>query len=248
MLDKLHGHFRCLRNAQRLAVPYHRRRGFAMPAEITIGEKKIPLVYPQEAGTGFIFLECLIDDVYGLAELEPQVAKVADIGANLGFFSLAARSYLPEADIHAYEPNLRTFRYLSANGDAADITVFQEAVGGQEGMVGLEDPDETGHARTSSAISSGGGVHQVTLATVAERLGGRIDLAKIDCEGAEWQLFADPAPWSRIQEVRMEYHLWGGHSFEEVARFFVSVGFDIIRHEPGPEIGVVWCRNPNYAG
>lgn len=87
-------------------------------------------------------------------------------------------------------------------------------------------------------------MRQVPLAEVVERLGGRIDLAKIDCEGAEWEMFQAAEPWRRIADVRMEYHLWGPPCFRgEVEQIFSELGFDIYFHNSAGEWGTVWARN-----
>jgi len=69
---------------------------------------------------------------------------------------------------------------------------------------------------------------------VIERLGGKIDILKIDCEGAEWELFEDAASWQKVNSVTMEYHLWArpGSSVEDVKEKFNELGFRVISHSP----------------
>jgi hypothetical protein len=85
-------------------------------------------------------------------------------------------------------------------------------------------------------------VRQVSLATVIERIGGEIDVAKIDCEGAEWDMFSDKLAWEKIKSVRMEYHLWGQHKYSELTHTLSSLGFTIDHHSSSGEFGTVWAR------
>ena len=63
------------------------------------------LSFPDEVGVVNDFLSIFLDDDYRLDRVKWPVGTVLDIGANLGFFSIAARNAFPEATIHAYEPN-----------------------------------------------------------------------------------------------------------------------------------------------
>ena len=230
-----------VRNARRFGVPFLRHSRFKLPAVIKLGQRKIQLSYPDEVGIWNDFIVCFIHDEYGLLNIESS-ASIIDIGANVGFFSLAARARFPEATIQAYEPNSRTLAYLQKNAAAGKFDVFGEAVGASEGWVTIEDAGDSNQARTSTSADSQG-VRQVAFATIVERAGGWIDFAKIDCEGAEWGLFRDTASWKRIGEVRMEYHLVDGHTYAEVEQALTGLGFDIYLHQPAESWGMVWAHN-----
>lgn len=214
-----------------------------MPDAMLLRGRRIELSYPDEVGVRNDFFVCLIDDEYGLGELSSPIATIVDIGSNMGFFALAARQQFPSAIIQAYEPNSRALSYLSANAAAANCKIYPEAVGASEGWVNINDSGDSNQAQTSVTRDGNGAVAQVALSTVVQRLGGEIHLAKIDCEGAEWDLFEDPSPWSRIKHVRMEYHLWGRRRFTEVQTAFNRLGFAIDYHNPAGEWGTVWAHN-----
>jgi FkbM family methyltransferase len=184
---------------------------------------------------------CLVEDGYGLEEFRESPSAILDIGANQGFFALAARNFFSDATIHCYEPNLRILPILEKNAEAVRAHVFREAVGAAAGTVFLEESGDSNQARTSS-LANGMAVPQVSLRTAVERLGGRIDLAKIDCEGAEWEMFADPEPWKSIRNLRMEYHLMDRREFSEVHARLCSFDFEIFHHEPSGDWGTVWAR------
>ena len=87
----------------------------------------------------------------------------------------------------------------------------------------------------------------------SNRIGGFVDLVKIDCEGAEWDLFKAKDVWQHISSIRMEYHLWRVHTYAEVVEAMHELGFNIVRHVPSGEWGIVWaqrmiqCRAYNHA-
>lgn len=83
----------------------------------------------------------------------------------------------------------------------ANVVAHTEAVGSQPGHVQMvETSDGSGGGTT---IASEHGIPRIGLMEAVERLGGRCDLAKIDCEGGEWDLFAAKSAWEKIQQVRM---------------------------------------------
>jgi len=241
MMRKLWHHANRLVRARRFDVPFARRAGFRVPATIRVGERVVPLRFPDDDGIAADFLTCLIDDVYGLSRLPAPPGAILDIGANVGFFSMAARAYFPLATIHAYEPNPRVLGCLRHHAGEAGFTYFPEAVGAEEGRVGIEELGDSNQARTSSR--EGGGVTRVALERALQRLGGTADLAKIDCEGAEWDLFRAEKCWSRIREVRMEYHLWKTREVGEVLRILDRLNFAVNKHESSGDFGLIWCSN-----
>lgn len=246
MMQRILQQLRYFRNARRFGVSYAGHSRFKLPRQIQLGPRKIELSYPEEVGIWNDFIVCFIHDEYGLHQIGSSVATILDIGANVGFFSLAARARFPKATIHAYEPNSRTLAYLQKNAAAGGFDVFGEAVGATEGWVTIEDAGDSNQARTSASADARG-TRQVPFATIVERLGGWIDFAKIDCEGAEWDLFRDAGSWKRIGEVRMEYHLVDGHTYVDVEQALTGLGFEIYLHEPAASWGMVWARNRSPA-
>jgi hypothetical protein len=79
-----------------------------------------------------------------------------------------------------------------------------------------------------------GGVQQISFSDAAQRLGGYIDLLKLDCEGGEWSLFEDFDTWRRVRYLTMEYHLWAkpGATIDSLVKILVSLGFDCDQIEP----------------
>lgn len=234
------------KRAKALGARFNRARGFELPEAICIAGRRTPLVAPSSSGVAGIFLEVLLDDGYGLTRLaDKPIARILDIGANIGLFALAARNQFPRAEIHCYEPSSTTFKYLQQNVVGHDIQLFREAVGATAGFVAVDEQENCGITTVRQVDSSE--TPQVSLQTAVERLGG-CDLAKIDCEGAEWHMFEDRAAWQHIDNVSMEYHLWNStRQVEDVVSVLEGLGFQVERVSPlHPEWGVVWARRISF--
>jgi FkbM family methyltransferase len=242
MIRKLSIYLKRASNSRRYGVAFRRARSFTMPSSVRIGPASVALSYPGEGGVLADFVTCFLDDEYGLAASDGPCSAILDIGANVGFFTMAARSWFPNATIHAYEPNRRTLPYLRANTERCGVTVYPEAVGSKSGFITVVDDGDSNLARTERAAPDGEGSVALTALSVAvERLGGTVDFAKIDCEGGEWDLFQDPAPWQKIRHVRMEYHLWNRHDYSEVESSLRRLGYVIRLNRPQGEWGTVWA-------
>lgn len=225
-------------NGIRFGFVFVRSRWFKMPRQIRAGGKRILLSLPQDHGAQSDFFACFIRNDYGLRHGLREVRTILDIGANVGFFSIAARARYPRATIHAYEPNPRVLPFLQSNTSQLDIVIHPQAVGDCEGFVSILDSGASNQARTSPA---GGGIPQVTLDTAIERLGGSVDLLKLDCEGAEWDLFRLGDCWQRVRDIRMEYHLFHGETVEQVEQKLGDLGFTVTRRRPDVGFGMVWA-------
>jgi FkbM family methyltransferase len=236
------------RNAQRIGVHFVRAKSFRLPCAILLNGHKIDLNISKEQCQITAFVEVLLDDCYRLREIArtADIATVLDIGANVGLFSMAARMLFPKSRVHAYEPNTALAHQLCGHARQAGFDFFIEAVGYEESMVSLVvDPNQS--VLTSTRHDPGGGsIPQVAFRRALGRLGGRADLVKLDCEGAEWEIFEDRESWSRVRFVTMEYHLNPGDGHDKVADALRAIGF-IIRHQfPATSFGLVLAEQMRW--
>lgn len=184
--------------------------------------------------------ELLFAGSYGRA-LE-HVAKsgpaptVLDLGGNLGLFSLlAARG--PSATVHSFEPGPPNYRLFEMNllanpALAGRIHLHREAVGGANATVNwfFDEANPGG----SSLYGTSGKSFPVTIRAfrdVLADIGRRIDLAKIDIEGAEYDLVrqATAADWEKVSAISLELHHdpAGQMTQEEFLERMKSFGFVI---------------------
>lgn len=160
----------------------------------------------------------------------------------MGFFSLCARNFYPNAKIHSYEPNPRAFSFLKANVLNCGIEIFPQAIGAAPGKVTIVDTADSNLATTRP--SETGTITQVSFRLAISRIGGRVDLLKLDCEGAEWDLLDAADCWRAIRQLRMEYHLVRSHALPELEGKLQNLGFEITVCRPeGPTFGTLWAEN-----
>ena len=95
------------KNARRLGLSYFRTSTFHLPETIDFHSDAINLEFPDEKGIFIDFLSIFLDDDYGLTEFRKnKISKIIDIGANVGFFSIASRFFSP---IRKFMPMNRTW-------------------------------------------------------------------------------------------------------------------------------------------
>ena len=193
--------------------------------------------FPDENGIRVAFIDILLDDCYQLGRIKTPVKTIIDIGANVGLFDLAARRRFPEAIIHAYEPNPNLEIYLKQQVSAGKFEYFMEAVGLESGKGALDYHEDS--VQTRWIHDQNGNIAQTAFRETINRLGGSVDLIKMDCEGAEWEIFQDEKSWSRVQHLSMEYHLKFGRTAKEALNKVRELGFHIIRHSPASGFGII---------
>lgn len=188
--------------------------------------------------------EIMLHDRYRLRQLAPRARTILDIGANAGIFSLAARFMAPHARIHAYEPNACSFSHLSFNTEGLDVQCHPEAVGDRRTSVALCHRENSLH--TTTVFAQEGDVSMISFADAIDRAGGSVDFLKLDCEGAEWLLFEDPAPWTKVRAIGMEYHLWAkaNSTLRQMEAKLELLGFNVLAAVPhGPSWGMLFAAN-----
>jgi hypothetical protein len=79
----------------------------------------------------------------------------------------------------------------------------------------------------------------VAFGTAIDRIGGSVDLAKVDCEGAEWLLFQDADNWKSVKNLSLEYHLWPDRTHQEIRDVIQNLGFQIKNQTPIEDYGLL---------
>ena len=240
--------FRSLRDRRRRArqfgIPYTRDRNWKTPQYLKVGKELIKLALPDDAGTAIAFKDIFVSDVYGLEALSLPPKTIIDIGAHAGIFSLAARLHFPKAIIHAYEPNPGLWTYLDHQCESGQFITFHEAVGLDPGKAILEFRGDT--VFTRCVPSQSGEIEVTAISEAISRIAnnGRVDLLKLDCEGAEWEILKDVNAMERVANLTLEYHLVGRESLEHLLRIMLDLQFQIdFIHSDGEKHGRVRaCR------
>ncbi|MGP1395381.1 MAG: FkbM family methyltransferase [Inquilinaceae bacterium] len=142
---------------------------------------------------------------------------VFDVGANVGDWARAAWTALPDARIHCFEPVPDTAARLTDNLAGLDrITINRVGLSDHAGDLTLKIFPHNSTVATVTDFPRAEASRQVTVpvttgdAYLAEAGIDRIDLLKIDAEGAEPQVlvgFADTLAQGRIAVIQFEYGL-----------------------------------------
>lgn len=217
----------------------------------------LDLVVPNVPGARFPVYETHADDIYGIDELLSGTGPapvVVDIGAHVGGFATAVCRTAPNARVHAYEASPSTAAWLAKNvarnGLEDRVVVHNVAVSDHEGSLSIVDNGlASAHNGLTAPVGAGATIEVpcVPFARVLETAGGRIDVVKIDAEGAEYGITIGGSPelWASVQRVVMEYHPVDGHGFDDLVRFFDDAGLILARRDPITDrLGTAWFQRP----
>jgi FkbM family methyltransferase len=152
--------------------------------------------------------ETLFEMVYAVP-LPYDPAVILDVGAHIGLATLFFRAKYPDSWIVSIEAHPTTARRLRQNvRGLGNVCVLERALAGETGIAELYPADAT----VSSSLLPRGRGRPVTVKTstlpalLAELDVDRVDLLKLDIEGAEWSALAVPGALDRVNAVVAELH------------------------------------------
>ncbi|MFN2612482.1 MAG: FkbM family methyltransferase [Solirubrobacterales bacterium] len=203
----------------RPSLRFARRQRLAMPGVFE---------YRLRSSGRRIFIRHDSDDAYVLAECfgrlsqydpPPEAAEllardpprvVVDLGANIGLFGLLALQRWPGCELVGFEPDPANAalaeRCIEANGLAASWRLKRAFAATAPGRVSFAAGRS---ARSRAANAEDSDTIEVEAVDAFAEL-ERADLIKIDIEGGEWPLLADPRLASlRARIIVLEYHRAG---------------------------------------
>lgn len=153
------------------------------------------------------FEHVFIDQEYKLSVLPQQPNVIVDAGANVGMSAIYFALRYPAAKIIAIEPEPSNFEILSKNAK-----LYPQIVPVHAGLWnhddGVEIQDQGASHWSKQIVNGSHTIPSMTLPTLLKRFSlDRVDLLKIDIEGAECELFQDAQSWiSRVGAICIELH------------------------------------------
>ncbi len=141
--------------------------------------------------------------------------NILDIGGGIGDFAIFAATAAPGTRVAAYEPTRESLALMQENlalNGLAQVLTYHEAVWSQAGELAIAaSPVEPGRNRSKRPEDEGNQVtvRSVPLAEAIARLGpDGCQLLKVDCEGAEFDIFLETQSTvlDRVERIVMEYH------------------------------------------
>ena len=187
------------------SVPFKvERAGVKSPFYLRFGTTDV-LAYDQ------VFLEQEYD-----FETRSPPRTIVDAGANIGLAAIYFANRYPDAKIISIEPEEGNFKALQRNvAPYPNIVPLHAALWDKNEEISLVDPglgewgfmtEGGGNGQSRSKVRSL--VQAMTVDRIMRDYGiEKIDILKIDIEGAEKEVFRDTSPWiSKVDAIIIELH------------------------------------------
>jgi FkbM family methyltransferase len=146
-------------------------------------------------------------DLYRFTTTE-DIPRIIDCGASVGLFVCYFKHLYPKSDVVAFEPDPNVFEVLKRNctsWGADDILLIRKAVWIRESTLPFR-----GDGKWSSRVdeeATGDDVPRVPTCRLRDYLTQRVDLLRLDIEGAEVDVLLDCADvLGQVQNLAVDYH------------------------------------------
>jgi FkbM family methyltransferase len=181
--------------------------------------------------------------------LKPRV--ILDIGSNIGASIIYFHEKFPDAQIFGFEPHPGTFQILRQNvGQLRGVTVFDYGLGATRQRIAVRADNVNFGAFNTRGDFKDRGQPAAPVECEVRRLDDvlrelgitEVDLIKIDCEGAETEIFSTlpDAILNRCQWIVGEIHDPSG--FEVLARLAPHFQLDLKKRMYGPKFRFHACN------
>jgi len=192
-------------------------------------------------------------EVRALLDARGEGLRAVDLGGNVGMFGVWLSGRFGFAALEAFEPDARNAGLLretiAANGRAATWRLHQAAAGTADGTALFASGDFAMSHLLQPGEAPGAAV-EVPVVDVLPLLRGA-DLLKMDIEGAEWPILADPRlATDGPAVVVLEWHpegCPGPNPHVEARRLLEGAGYrtaPIFERDTGVGMGWAWRTAP----
>jgi FkbM family methyltransferase len=181
--------------------------------QVLTADSKTPLLMRADTSDFPTFVQVFLNHEYSL----PQTMKpglIIDAGANVGYASVYFANRYPEARITAVEPEASNVALLRENiAPYPNINLVQAGLWHRNMLLTIGNPeDEKWLFQVKEADSDrqpvANSIEAVTINDLLAAAGAdRIDILKIDIEGAEKEVFAHSQEWlDKVGMIIVELH------------------------------------------
>jgi len=185
-----------------------------------------------------LVLEVFVEQSYYF-QTDKAVPNIIDGGANIGISVLYFKHLYPNAHIVAIEPNPAALSYLEKNiveNNLKGIRIVPAALAAHEGVGNLYIRPSLLNASLIAAPEADS--LQVTTQKLSTYLkGNRVDLVKLDIEGAEEEVIGEIAEQGEIHNARqyiIEYHPAADlpEGMANLKNLFMGIGYTMPENHP----------------
>jgi FkbM family methyltransferase len=163
-----------------------------------------------------IFNEVILKRSYFGIGTKGEVLRIVDLGGNIGLSAISFLSEYPKAQVAVVEPDLDNFKLLQENTKPYNehemrVHHFNTAIYNREAELFFEDPQVGSHGyrvSESKGVNYKSIIQTLTVNNLLDKLGwDKVDIIKIDIEGAEKELFESNTDWiGRTRYLIIETH------------------------------------------
>jgi FkbM family methyltransferase len=137
-----------------------------------------------------------------------KAERIIDAGANIGLASIFFSNLFPSAQIVAIEPQADNFNLLQKNLKPYEkVECIHAALWNKNEKINIKNPDSLAASYMVEADQFSS-IEGITIPSLLERKGwDKVDILKMDIEGAEKEIFSAPADWlSKVRLLIIELH------------------------------------------
>lgn len=201
-----------------------------MIKEFNLNGKKGRITLETEADLS-VFEEIFVDKDYRILDkVISDSFTIMDLGAHVGCFSVYVALLNGSAKIFSFEPDVRNFSLMKENlklNHVRSVVAKNVAVGGFDGD-GELFVSEDSHNHSLMGEGESLKVSVRSFDGICKKF-EKIDLVKMDIEGAEFEIFANISEVSlnRVGTFYIEYHEREGRSVDVIINRLKRAGFKV---------------------
>ena len=184
---------------------------------------------------------------------------IIDVGGHVGYFTIYAAKKAKNGKIITFEPSKESFNVLKNNlkiNNIQNVIIENVGVGAKSGTAILNV--DTTHSIGNSIFysSKNSEKEDIRITTIPEIVKKykieSIDLLKLDCEGAEFEIILNlPSTiLNTIKKISMEIHKIENFDIVDIEKFLVKNNFSIKRkyllQEPKTNWPILYAKNQNF--
>lgn len=164
-----------------------------------------------------MFSEIFLHDIYGEMKLKNKSPLIIDCGANIGIATLYFKNKYPNSKVICFEPDPGTFEILKKNceeNNLKNITLYNKALSDTNGKIKFYSygnfEGSPGNTINKKWVNfENVKEYNLDCMTLSSLNLKKIDLLKIDVEGAEGKIINDlhnKNQLRNVEKISLEYH------------------------------------------